>query len=36
MFIKQNKSDLLFRNLDRLISDGKLDNKKIVLFGPGV
>lgn len=33
MFIKQNKSDILFRNLDKLISDGKLDSKRIVLFG---
>lgn len=33
MFIKENKSDILYKNLDCLIADGIFEGKKIVLFG---
>lgn len=33
MFVIENKSDLLYTNLDKLIETGCFENKKIVLFG---
>lgn len=33
MFVIENKSDLLYRNLDKLIEQGHFENKKIILFG---
>lgn len=33
MFVIENKSDLLYANLDKLIEKGSFENKKIVLFG---